>query len=314
MDIPEDYIDFLHWVKKRTEEFWSKDLKNSNDDFVCEDWAYGAKWIGLKESEIDSIEKKYDIQFAPDHRAFLKILHTIDRKKVYTYDPYEEGKEIEYEEVPFFYNWKLDDEEINEYLNWPYTTMFQDVIGPNKVWLKSWGEIRPASDTDKEFIFRQWFDKAPKLIPINIHRFVVGAPVEDISPVLSIWGTDTIVYGWNMRHYLLNELKEHLGLLELVYDKEDNQWYSEYIKEFQDINNYEYGKAKNKVIPVLEEMILYWSSGWSSYGKEYPNPNNETIRPIVKTFIPEDESKENIQKTCNSFENLDHNNDNCDTV
>ena len=299
LKIPENYIEFLHWVKERTESFRSKNPENSEDDFVCENWAYGAKWVGLTDTEIDSIEGEYGIIFSLDHRAFLKILHSIDRKEVVEYtETFAEDAEIKFDEMPFFYNWINDKEEIKEALNWPYRTIFEDVVGTNKVWLESWGKIRPNSDKEKESIFSEWFNLTPKVIPITGHRFVV-CNVQD-NPVLSIYGSDIIVYGWNMRHYLLNELKEHLGLFELIYDKDDDEWYSEPIKEFQEINNFEYGKAKEKNIPIWEDMILYWSSGWSSYGKEYPNPNNETIRPIVKTFTPEEEDKS--QKTFNSFE------------
>lgn len=301
LKIPEDYIEFLHWIKERTENFWSKNPENSNEKFVCEQWAYGAKWIGLSESEIDSIQREFDIKFTFEHRAFLKILHTIDRKEVVAYtETFDEDEETKYDHIPFFYNWKSDKEEITDRLDWPYRTIFQDVIGANKVWLESWSK-RPKSDKEKEKIFSKWFEKTPKLIPITGHRFVVGNSTKKESPVLSIWGSDIIVYGWNMRHYLLNELKHHLNLFESVYDDEDKQWYPEPIKELQDINDFEYGKAADKVIPILEEMILYWSSGWSSYGKTFPNPNNETVRPIVKTFIPEDEQEEGDQKTFNSF-------------
>lgn len=303
LKIPENYIDFLYWIKERTENFWSKNPETSEEDFVCEKWIHGAKWIGLTEEEIDEVEKEYGIVFSFEHRAFLKILHSIDRKEILEYtETFEEDAEIKYDERSFFYNWKEDKEEIKKAFNWPYKTIYKDIIGANKVWLKSWGNVRPKSDSDKEKIFSEWLQKAPKLIPITSHRSVVSDLTSEEKPVLSIWGSDIIVYGWNMRHYLLNELKEHLNLFELVYDKEDDEWYSEPIKELQEINILEYEKSKEKVIPVWEEMILYWSSGWGSYGKEYPNPNNETIRPIVKTFVPEDEKEEENQKTFNSFE------------
>lgn len=304
LEIPQDYIEFLYWVKERTEKFWSKNPEQSEDDFVCENWIYGAKWIGLTDEEINSVEHEYGITFSFEHRAFLKILHSIDRKERVEYtDTFDEDAEIKVSYHPFFYNWLNHKEEIQDRLNWPYRTIFEDVLGANKVWLKSWGKIRPNSDKEKERIFSEWFQQAPKVIPITGHRFVVNNGEKD-NPVLSIYGSDTIVYGWNMRHYLLNELNDHLGLFELVYDEEDDEWYSEPIKEFQEINNFEYGKAKEKVIPVWEEMILYWSSGWSNYGKEFPNPNNETIRPIVKAFTAEDEDQEEakFQKTFNSFE------------
>lgn len=301
--IPEDYTEFLHWVKERTEKFWSKNPETSEDDFVCENWAYGAKWIGLSDTQIDSIENKYAIKFSSEHREFLKVLHSIDKREVIEYtETFDEDAEIKCYDEPFFYNWLTDDEEIQERMAWPYRTIFEDVVGANKVWLESWGNTRPKSDDDKETVFSEWFKQTPKLLPIKSHRFVVSIENQEGNPVLSIWGSDIVVYGWNMRHYLLNELKEHLNLLEWVYDEEDDEWYAEPKREFQEINNSEYAKAKDKVIPVWEEMILYWSSGWSSYGHEYPNPNNETVRPIVRTFIPLDEVGGDEPKTFNTFE------------
>lgn len=100
-----------------------------------------------------------------------------------------------------------------------------------------------------------------------------------------------------MRHFLLNELQDHVNVLELIYDQENYEWYSEPIREYQDIHKREYKKASSKVIPVLEEMILYWSSGWSSYGKEYPNPNDDFLQPVVKTFKPEEAPDVVVQKT-----------------
>lgn len=100
---------------------------------------------------------------------------------------------------------------------------------------------------------------------------------------------------------LVSELKEHLNLFEYVYDDEDKEWYPEFKKELKNIHNYEYGLAKTKSIPVIEEMILYWSSGWSSFGKKFPRENDSTLQPIVKTFIPKDEEDSNSQKQFNSF-------------
>lgn len=217
LKIPEDYIEFLYWVKERTEKFWSKNPATSEDDFVCEDWAYGAKWIGLSDSEIETIESRYGVKFSPEHRMFLKILHSIDRKEIIEYtETFDEDAEVKIEHIPFFYNWLSDEQEIQNRLNWPYRTIFEDVTGANKVWLESWGQIRPKSDKEKERLFSEWFNQAPRVIPIKGHRFVVN-DVKD-APVLSIYGSDIIVYGWNIRHYLLNELKDHLNLLELVYD------------------------------------------------------------------------------------------------
>lgn len=205
LKIPKDYIEFLHWVKQRTELFWND---NPENDCVCEKWVYGAKWIGLTESVIDSIERKYGVKFSHEHREFLKVLHSIDRKEIVAYtETFDEDAEIKYDHCTFFYNWLNDEDEIRDVLNWPYRTIFEDVLGVNKVWLKSWG-IRPKSDIDKEKIVSEWFKQTPKVLPITSSRYMVNDPNSEEKPVLSIRGSDIIVYGWNMRHYLLNELKE----------------------------------------------------------------------------------------------------------
>lgn len=289
LHIPEDYTEFLYWVKETTEVFWSKNPETSEDDFVCGDWAYGAKWIGMTESEIEQTEKEFSLKFTQEHRQFLKILHAIDKKEVYTYEDDETG-EVTSQESPFFYNWITDKEEIKDTMYWPYKTMLSDVKGTNRVWLKSWGNIRPKSDETKEKIFSEWFQRIPKLIPIYAHRFVVSNHNNTQNPILSIRGSDTIVYGWNMRHYLLRELEEHLNLFDDVYDKEDEEWYAERKPEAQKIHDVEFGTAKTKSIPIIEEMILYWSSGWSSFGKKYPHETESYLQPIVRAFIAKDEN------------------------
>ncbi len=157
IQIPENFTEFLYWIKERTELFWSIDPNTSTNDFVCEDWIYGAKWIGLSESEIDKIEIKYSIKFTSEHREFLKILHTIDRKEKLDYtNSFEKDNEILIEEVPFFYNWLIDEVEIRERINWPFKTIYEDVVGENDVWLKSWGK-RPNSEIEIKKIYTDWF-------------------------------------------------------------------------------------------------------------------------------------------------------------
>lgn len=297
--IPENYTDFLYWVKETTEAFWSKDPEDASVDFKCEPWLYGAKWIGLDETKIGAIEEKYSIKFMPEHREFLKIMHTIDRKEEIAYtETFEEDAVVLTEKRPFFYNWLEDEVAIRERLVWPYQTMLDDVLGQSQVWLQSWGP-KGRPDEDKHRIFSDWFDKIPQLIPVTGHRFLVSDPELSDRPVLSVWGSDTIVYGWNFRHYLLNELAEHLDLFELVYDTEDQCYYTEEIKELQDIKKYEFASSAQKDIPFLKEMILFWSSGWSSFGLEFPRESSSGVHSIIKTYVPDDEV--NDQKRFNSF-------------
>jgi hypothetical protein len=274
--IPENYTDFFYWLKERTEAFWSTKKNISTTGIDGEDWFYGAKWTGLAENKIDEIELKYSIQLMPEHREFLKILHTIDRKEEIKYTETVDGKdEIKIEKRSFFYNWLEDENDIITKFKWPFETLLADVIGRNSVWLKSWGPVA-NSDEEKKIIFSKWYNEAPKLIPIKSHRFLVSELHLKDRPVLSIIGSDIIVYGWNFRYYLLNELEEYLDMNDAVYDKEDQYYYSPELKK---INETEWNDSRTKDIPYWKEMILLQSSGWSSFGLQYPGPDQSSIQP-----------------------------------
>lgn len=278
MNIPENFTEFLYWIKKRTETLWSNE-----DD--CFQGFYGAKWQPLTEEQINSVELKYSIEFIPEHREFLKVLHAIDKKEIIEYE--DENGETVLEEHMLFYNWLEDEEEIQQRLYSLSDWLFFDVDGANKVWLKSWG-IKPKSKEKRKEIFDDWFSKIPNLIPMLGHRFVVSDSNLKWKPILSMWGSDIIVMGWNFRTYLLNEMRNHLDIHIQVFDEEDERFYSEILPEIQEIfdENYKYDETKD--IPYLKEMILYWSSGWSGFGMSY-HPENAKVHPIIKTFIAEEE-------------------------
>jgi hypothetical protein len=298
IQIPENFTEFLYWIKERTELFWSIDPNTSTNDFVCEDWIYGAKWIGLSESEIDKIEIKYSIKFTSEHREFLKILHTIDRKEKLDYtNSFEKDNETLIKEVPFFYNWMIDEVEIRERINWPFKTIYEDVVGENGVWLESWGK-RPKSEIEIKKIYTDWFNNNPSLIPLTSHRFLVSETDLKYNPVLSIWGSDIIVYGWSLKTYLLNELQEHLNIRQLIYDEEDNSYYPELLDEIKTIFEKDFEFDDNKKIPNLQEMILIWNTGWSSFGLEFPSEDRYSI---FKTYTEENELNKN--KKFNDFNN-----------
>ncbi|SFW83467.1 hypothetical protein [Chitinophaga sancti] len=296
--ISEDYTEFFYWVKKRTEAFWNKGNSPSRPEgFTCPAWAEGAKWIGMTDDQIDSIEAKYSINFTPEHRAFLRILHTTDRKEVDEYE--EDGKTITHQRS-FFYNWIEEEEELVSRLSWPYRTIFDDVSSSSGVWLKSWGP-RPSSVEEKERIFADWYAKAPKLLPIRSHRFVVSGDDLHDRPVLSVWGSDTIVYGWDLRLYLLNEIPGHLDLIIPEFDEEDQCYYSKYRNELKEILDLERLKLPARDIPYWKELILYWSSGWSGFGLRSPGDNGgKTLLAIMPTFVPE--GQEATQKTFRTHE------------
>jgi hypothetical protein len=298
--IPEDYTEFLHWIKEKTESCWAEEPADDEDDEHSTKWLHGAKWVGMSEDEIDSVEKKYSVKFNQEHRAFLKVLHAIDRKEEVRYkESWDEDAKLITKIRPWFYNWLEDEIEIKNRFDWPYRTILQDILKKNSVWLKSWGP-RPQSDEEKTNIFSSWLNKAPRLLPIMGHRFAVSDPELTDKPVLSVWGSDIIVYGWNFRYYLLNELGKHIPeLWEPVYDEEDKCYYTESIQELKDIQEQEYTLSKEKDIPFWKEMMMYWSSGWSSFGIEYPRADDSIIQRIVRAD-PTDDDEDN-HKTFTSF-------------
>lgn len=247
MKIPPNYIKFLHWFKSQTEQYW-QNIKAIDED---EYWLKNAKWIGLDFETIDKIEQQYNISFSPQHKAFLNILHTTDKKRQFEYY---DGKDDLYitVEKSLCYNWLEDKKMILEYLERPYRDILRDV--KKSYWLKSWGK-RLESISEIEKIFSDWYENAPKLIPIYGHRSVVNTGTDE-SPVLSVCGSDTIVYGWNMQDYLLHEFGYKIpSLHKMVYDEEDKMYYSEYIQEFEDFNTKAQARGRAKGIPFWYELI-----------------------------------------------------------
>jgi hypothetical protein len=240
MIVPEDFTDFLYWFKEQTEFSWNIESKLVEED----KWLLGAKWIGLEEYQIDQIETKFQIKFTPDHREFLKILHTVNVKD-----------ESEHQS---FFDWLEDENKIKDTLNYPYDTLLQD-----KIWLKSWGE-KPDSDEEKKIRFNDWYDIAPKLIPIYSHRYIISEPLKVGNPVLSIFGTDTIIYGWNLRSYLFSEFRHFMSddLFQSKYDDEDATWYSEYKDEIQDIFDNDWLNSSYDMLPHWGELIEYYEGDW----------------------------------------------------
>lgn len=272
MDIPSNLTEFLYWVKERTEKIWSV------NDEKCLKGFYGAKWQRLSDEQIDEVQRKYEVQFTPEHREFLKVLHAIDKKEIVEYE--DEG-EIITEESIFFYNWLADEKEVVEIIKGSYNWMKHDVDEKSQVWLKSWG-IKPTSLDKRIEIFEEWFSHVPALLPLRGFRYIVSDENLKWKPIISMGSSDIIVMGWDFRTYLLNELRNHLDIHIEVFDEEDQMFYPELIDEVQQIfdENFKYDETKD--IPFLKERILYWSCGWSSFGLRYYT-ENARVNPIVKT-------------------------------
>ncbi|MCS3868622.1 hypothetical protein J3D55_001538 [Chryseobacterium ginsenosidimutans] len=273
--IPEDFIEFLYWIKNETETLWSQDP----EIFHFEKWLHGAKWIGMTDSQIAKAEEKYSIKFTPEHKEFLRILHTVDRKEKIE-DTTDDGQ-IVIHEYPYFYNWLKDHEDIIYRLKYPFECILYD-IKKRSMWLKSWGE-KPKDKNEQIEKFTEIYHQSPPLLPLYNHRFLVSDTSLKFNPVLSIWGTDTIIYGWTLRTYLINELKYYLDIWKNVYNEEDQQYYSHLNNEAKKISDDDFKYDKDKVIPIWQEIILDYNNFWSSFGlKNPPNPKLESLKRSIE--------------------------------
>ena len=214
---PDNFDDFLPWLKDRSEAAWATYKEATFDSFVDagvggSSWRTGTQWqTGLDAQQIDAIELHRKLRFPTDYRQFLTVLNSPDRG-VYCVGwsddpPY--GM-VEGDDEPSYFDWQKDDEAIIDALNWPLQGLLIDVE-ENALWLDSWGQ-RPDKVTDVREKVARLVATAPTLIPITGHRYLLALSLEAGNPVLSVWGTDIICYGSNLRNFLLLEFSGLLGL------------------------------------------------------------------------------------------------------
>ncbi|WIG57465.1 MAG: hypothetical protein OJF49_000209 [Ktedonobacterales bacterium] len=221
MKIPERFGEaFLDWFRIRTEEAWSSYQPRSFEDFVASrvgglDWQQGTRWLsGLSEDEVDQVERQWALRFPADYRLFLRHLHAVDRPmRGARYSEYVEGGEESHLvpwECPSFYNWLTDTEELRAKFEWLVEGLEFDVEHDAR-WPASWGAKPETPDAQKGRV-RELVAAAPRLIPVFAHRYLLAEPCQAGNPVLSVWQSDIIVYGADLRSYLLFEFADLLGL------------------------------------------------------------------------------------------------------
>ncbi|QJB42417.1 hypothetical protein HF324_33035 [Chitinophaga oryzae] len=285
---PEGLADFLYWVKETTESYWHKvDPQKS---------IYGAKWLPLSEAQIDGLESKYSIKFDVEHRTFLRILHTIDKY----YDQDESGQQEEQDPPPadnvateemkkagkfrtppyrpsFFYNWLTDKEWIESRLTWVGDHFIDDILSVNRSWLRSWGP-RPESDDEKIRIFREWYHQAPRLLPIKAHTFLMADGGRGLRPVMSVYGFDTIISAWSLRHFLIRELGEELGLTAIYYDEDYPEGYKDLVKGNPELDALQAIRLDEADIPYWKEPLTYYQypgrETWQGFGIPWSIPKS----------------------------------------
>ncbi len=206
---------FLNEFKQATEAAWEKYLVTDSltgERIEPHPWQKGTKWLnGASESDILKMESIWGVKFPDDYRLFLKTLFTTNKPlEVEKYSS--SSDEPTLVNVPSFYNYLTDKKEIEEKLDWLWQGIVFDVEN-NNFWLKSWGP-KPSDAEARATRVQELVKKAPRLIPIFSHRYLLIDPCQSGNPVFSIHQSDIIVYGEDLRIYLLNEFRKLLGLTE----------------------------------------------------------------------------------------------------
>jgi hypothetical protein len=144
---------------------------------------------GLTPIEFRAAEARYGFEFPPDLRSFLGLAMPVGGK---------------------FPDWRdLDSVALADAFAWPLEGLWFDVK-QNSLWLREWGS-KPADDASAYKRLSELVQAAPKLIPIQGHRYLPCRPVETGNPVLSVYQSDIIYYGLNLEDYFRNEYSYQFG-------------------------------------------------------------------------------------------------------
>lgn len=203
--------DFLAWLKDRTERAWAQVTERSLSDYQAAgvggtSWRRGTLWTGgLSEAEITAAERRHRLTFPADYRIFLRTLHATTPWR--TGARFADDRSMRPVERPAFFDWRHDDDAIRAALAWPLEGLLFDVEN-NVVWPEAWGP-RPTTPLERKARLEELVAQAPRLVPVVGHRYIV--PVKP-HVVLSVYQSDIIVYGSDLRSFLLAEFASLLAL------------------------------------------------------------------------------------------------------
>jgi hypothetical protein len=170
---------FLLEFKRQTEARWqAEQLDATLYGFQMQ---RGTRWNpGLTNAEIAGYEAALNLRFPDDLKRLLRVMNGTDLPTLNIYgssgEPHRTSVGV--------YSYPRDLERVRQFISY---------VEPDRL------EIA-AELNGQGFVL----PPTAQLMPIYSHRYVVcGDPAK--SPVLSIMGTDAIVYGASLRSYLLTE-------------------------------------------------------------------------------------------------------------
>lgn len=162
---------------------------------------------GMTETEIALAEKTFGLSFPPDYRLFLATLHTPDPEMAGAGFAGSSAVQTTGRQFP---DWTGDPRQVRKLFDWPADGLVWSAEADHW-WPSIWGP-RPRFGRGRAKRIRDLVSAGPQLIPVFGHRFLVGPGDRVGNPVLSIYGSDVIVYAPNLWAYLPLEL----GLFDLI--------------------------------------------------------------------------------------------------
>jgi hypothetical protein len=168
---------FIKGLKSQTEELWkSKKINSAIYGFQIQP---GTCWRpGLSETEIDGFQRDLRVEFSRPLKIVLRHINGTDTPNLNVYG--NSGESHRTRISAYSYPADLD--------------LVKELIA---------GVEGQRADI-KGTLLEQGFDLKDNvsLVPFYLHRYVVCSQSEENSPVLSITGTDAIVYAPTLRRYL----------------------------------------------------------------------------------------------------------------
>jgi hypothetical protein len=136
---------------------------------------------GLTDAEFARIEDEFAFRFADDHRQFLAAGLPSGRG---------------------WPDWRsADRESLRDRLAAPVEGVLFDV-GENAFWYEGWGP-EPARKEDAVAVARRYLMTVPRMVPLYAHRYLPAGLTG--HPVLSIYQTDIVTYGDDLRDWIGRE-------------------------------------------------------------------------------------------------------------
>jgi len=192
-----EYATFLGDLRVRTERAWQA-VGDPPTTFFGPYWQQGTRWAGrASANDVERAQKLAGGALPDDYRDFLLDLHTTDSPMLMR-DRSAGGRIVP---VSSFTDWRANVADIAADVRATRTSLIVAALRAG-TWLASWGE-KPETREDQEGHLDSLIAKAPPLIPVFRHRYLVA---DATSAVLSIKGGDVIVFAISFRQYLINEL------------------------------------------------------------------------------------------------------------